>query len=90
MHIKSVMGEIDDMKLIASDEEETVLEPEDHISGASELSSEDDKPENHLSDSIYMSTDKSFQYRSEPPLQKDKRTSKNILNLAPGPTKYVT
>lgn len=82
--------EIYDMLLSSSDDEEIVSELEDHISEASELSSADDETENEFTDCTYLSKDKSIQYRSDPPTQTGKRTSKDILNLTPGPTRYAT
>lgn len=83
-------AEIRDMLLAASDDEEIVSELEDHISEDSELSSEDDETEIECTDCTYLSKDKLIQYRSDPPLQTRKRSSKDILNLTPGPTRYAT
>ena len=78
------------MLLSSSDDEAIVSELEDHISEASESSSADDETENEFTDCTYLSKDKSIQYRSVPPTQTDKWTSKDILNLTPGPTRYAT
>ena len=73
---------MDDILLTALlNDEEIVLELEDHISEASELFLGGDEPVNNFTDNIYMSNDKSIQYRNEPCLQADKHASKNILNL---------
>lgn len=72
----------------ASDEE-TLSETDDHISGISESSSEDEGDET-INSSVLLSKDKSIQYRSDPPLQQGRRASKDVLNLTPGPTRYAT
>lgn len=44
---------------------EIVSESEDYISEVSQLSPDDDEPEIDFTNSIFMSKDKSVQYRSE-------------------------
>ena len=85
-----MMEEMNEMLLNASGEEEIVSKLENEVSEASDLSSDDDELENDFTDSISVYKDKSIQFRNEPPLQSGKCASKNILNLAPGPSKYAT
>ena len=55
------MKEMDNMLLIAPDNEKTVLESEDQISEAYELSLDNDELENYLTDSIYVFKNKLVQ-----------------------------
>ncbi|KAJ8886136.1 hypothetical protein PR048_012345 [Dryococelus australis] len=77
--------ELENVLSATSDDEEIASESEDHISGISDSSSEEETGTIGVS---YLSKDGSIQYSSEPPLRR--RAAKDVLKLTPGPTKYAT
>ncbi|GFS82526.1 hypothetical protein NPIL_570171 [Nephila pilipes] len=71
------------MLLPSSDDEEIVSELKYYIYEAPQLSSDGDEYEIKLTDSIYLSKDKSIQYRSEPSLQVAlNKWTQQMLNLS--------
>lgn len=87
----NIMTTIQDEALLNFyDSDEVASDTEDHVSGQSSSSSEDDSDTEQITGNAMLSRNKSIESKAPPFPQMGRQVAHNVVHLTPGPTRYAT